>query len=195
MLDWPQLVKERDEWVAKNFPPYPGEVPGNDSILGCIEELGELAHAHLKAKQGIRGNQREHDAAARDAIGDLIVYLLGVISAHVDPIKVGLPTTGDRPTDPEHCIFMLAGEVAFMAYFARYVRSDEDDSWLLYINNTIKYCDAYCITKYWSLEEIVTETWNHVKQRDWTAHREAGAPAEDPSMKDPPTERDFMLDN
>lgn len=184
MINWPQLVTERDAWVAKNFPPYPGEVPGNDSIIGCIEELGELAHAYLKAKHGIRGTQREHDAAAKDAIGDLIVYLLGVISAHVDPNKVGLPSSGDKPTNGESALFMLVGEVGFLAYNARYPSEHQD--WLIYINNVIKYCEDYCAWKYWSLEEIVTETWNHVKARDWNAHREAGAPAEDPAMKDPP---------
>lgn len=40
-----------------------------------VEELGELAHAHLKMQQGIRGSVSEHRAEAEDAIGDFIIYL------------------------------------------------------------------------------------------------------------------------
>lgn len=184
MIDWVQLVKERDEWVAKNFPPAEGEVPGNDSILGCIEELGELAHAHLKAKQGIRGTQKEHDAAMQDAIGDLIVYLLGVISAHVDPAKVGFPRNAQTTQGSEPAIFMLAGEVGELAYNAQ-DPPEIGASWLLYINNIIKLCEEFCEGRYWNLEKIVMDTWAHVKQRDWNAHREAGAAKDDPAVDDP----------
>lgn len=45
-------------------------------ILGMVEELGELAHAVLKSFQGIRGNRSEHEAAQRDAYGDIRVYML-----------------------------------------------------------------------------------------------------------------------
>ena len=69
-------------------------------VVGCIEELGSCPDSHLKRKQGIRGTPEEHDTAAKDAIGDVIVYLLGVANAHIDPKqmilrvdKVGLELT------------------------------------------------------------------------------------------------------
>lgn len=40
-----------------------------------MEELGELTHSHLKQLQGIRGTPEEHVAKAKDAVGDIIVYL------------------------------------------------------------------------------------------------------------------------
>ena len=181
-LDWVQLVKERDEWVAKNFPPYDYEVPGNDSVLGCIEELGELAHAHLKSKQGIRGSQDEHDAAAKDAIGDLIVYLLGVISAR--HVTVGLPRTGAVTNSTDQAIFAMSYHVGILSLYAEHpqmVSSNHD----LYVNSIIKHAEEYCDARGWNFEEIVQSTWDHVKQRDWNAHRAAGAPADDPTMKDP----------
>lgn len=49
--------------------------------MGMAEELGELAHAHLKELQGIRGTAAEHEAAARDAIGDLLVYAMSYANA------------------------------------------------------------------------------------------------------------------
>jgi NTP pyrophosphatase (non-canonical NTP hydrolase) len=42
-------------------------------LAGMVEELGELAHALLKKRQGIRTNQ-DHDADARDAYGDLRIF-------------------------------------------------------------------------------------------------------------------------
>lgn len=40
-----------------------------------MEELGELCHAHLKQEQGIRGTAAQHEAKAKDAIGDILIYL------------------------------------------------------------------------------------------------------------------------
>lgn len=47
--------------------------------LGVAEESGELCHAVLKYKQGIRGYDfvKTHDEVA-DAIGDIIIYAMGV---------------------------------------------------------------------------------------------------------------------
>lgn len=58
-------------WLKHNFP----DQQDHDALLGLIEEVGELAHAHLKAQQAIRGTSEEHRAAASDAIGDIIIYL------------------------------------------------------------------------------------------------------------------------
>lgn len=181
-LNWTTLIRERDEWVAKNFPPVEGEIPGNVSILGCIEEVGELAHAHLKREQGIRGSQAEHDAAAKDAIGDIVVYLLGVMSAHMTADQVNQVCTGRKAVSQEEAIFLLSYEVGLMAGTAAKIMTN---SWVLTVNNILKYCEVYCTFRYWNFEEIVQSTWDHVKQRDWQAHRAAGAAKDDPAMKDP----------
>jgi NTP pyrophosphatase (non-canonical NTP hydrolase) len=70
-LDLETLQKEQKIWAAKNF----GQQPPYRPLLGVMEELGELAHAHLKEVQGIRGTAAEHRAEAKDAIGDILVYL------------------------------------------------------------------------------------------------------------------------
>lgn len=70
-LSFAKLQQEVGEWSRKNFPNNTPENP----FLGLVEELGELAHALLKAKQGIRGTQEQHEAAAKDAVGDLLVYM------------------------------------------------------------------------------------------------------------------------
>lgn len=56
-------------WLQRNFP---GQTP-HQALLGMVEEVGELAHAHLKAEQGIRTNENL-EAQVMDAIGDIFIY-------------------------------------------------------------------------------------------------------------------------
>lgn len=72
-----QLQDEQRPWVQHNFPGREAYYP----LLGAVEELGELAHAHLKGIQGIRGTKEEHDAKAKDAVGDTIIFLADYCSA------------------------------------------------------------------------------------------------------------------
>jgi NTP pyrophosphatase (non-canonical NTP hydrolase) len=66
------------EWEQYNFPNPDPEDALVRSVFGVVEEVGELVHAILKKKQGIRGSAEEHDTAIKDAIGDAFMYLLGV---------------------------------------------------------------------------------------------------------------------
>lgn len=72
------LQQRRNAWVAHNFPErgegnFNGLVVG---LMGATEELGELAHHILKRDQGIR--KEDHDAQIKDAVGDIIIYLMGI---------------------------------------------------------------------------------------------------------------------
>ena len=67
-----QLQNDHRLWLLHNFPNY----RQHDALLGLTEELGELAHAHLKSQQAIRGTLEEHRLAAADAIGDIVIYLI-----------------------------------------------------------------------------------------------------------------------
>ena len=65
-----RLQGEMQVWLHNNF-------PATDSIqqfLGVVEEVGELAHSILKLDQGIRGDS--HVAEAKDAVGDIAIFLL-----------------------------------------------------------------------------------------------------------------------
>ncbi len=100
-----QFQAEVQEWAFRNF-------PNNLSyhcLLGAVEEIGELSHAHLKEDQQIRGSAKAHQLAAKDAVADCIIYL----------------------TD-------------------------------------------YCNRRGWDLDEILQETWEQVKQRDWTKNSHDG---------------------
>lgn len=71
-----QLQDEQRPWVQHNFGDRPSWMP----LLGVMEELGELAHAHLKKAQGIRTNE-DHDAQAADAVADIVIFLADYCSA------------------------------------------------------------------------------------------------------------------
>lgn len=70
-LTFRRLQDEQKPWVAHNFAGRHDYFP----LLGAVEELGELAHAHLKQAQGIRGTPAELEALAQDAIADIVIFL------------------------------------------------------------------------------------------------------------------------
>ena len=61
-------------WTRQNFG-KPEERATHQPLLGVSEEVGELCHAHLKAEQGIRGTPEELEEKAKDAVGDILIYL------------------------------------------------------------------------------------------------------------------------
>lgn len=65
--------RELENWTNHNFP----NTNPDEQLLGVVEELGELSHAVLKRKQGIRKGKDEDASLAEeiDAIGDLVVFL------------------------------------------------------------------------------------------------------------------------
>ena len=69
-MTFKELQKNHSVWAAKNFPFAATWEP----LVGAMEELGELSHAHLKCHQGIRTNE-DHKAKKADAVGDIILYL------------------------------------------------------------------------------------------------------------------------
>lgn len=70
-MTFQELQDKHAIWAQKNFP----DTEAYQALLGIVEEVGELSHAHLKAEQGIRGTADEHHAAKVDAIGDILVYM------------------------------------------------------------------------------------------------------------------------
>ncbi len=67
-----ELQRNHSRWLDHNFP---NQQP-HDALLGLVEEVGELAHAHLKHQQGIRGyTDVIYREEVGDAIGDIVIYL------------------------------------------------------------------------------------------------------------------------
>ena len=66
-----ELQEALAPWVEHNF----GKPPWTQPFMGIVEEVGELSHALLKQEQGIRGTREQHEDAAMDAVGDIVVYV------------------------------------------------------------------------------------------------------------------------
>ena len=71
------LQNQQAEWSERNFP----DQKPHQCLLGIVEEVGELTHAHLKSEQGIRTNEN-HEAMRKDAVGDIVIYLAGYCTAN-----------------------------------------------------------------------------------------------------------------
>lgn len=173
-LAWEKLVGERNKWVAHNFPKdKPGCI---NSIFGCIEELGELVHSHLKEDQAIRGAAEEHQANARDAVGDLTVYLLGVMN-HYHCIPQDIPFL--EGTTADEALLKLAEAVGFMAgdQFSGSPSRHQQTN----VSDIVFYLKVYCSERGWDYEDIVLTTWVAVKQRDWILYPDTGLPQAVPS--------------
>lgn len=168
-MDWPRLVEEHREWEAHNFPDSKLPKP-QESILGMTEEVGELAHSHLKELQNIRGTPEEHQANARDAIGDITIYLLGVLD-HLEYLP-GMYSTEQRPEDAfeEFNIFNLA---ELTGHLGRVVGPFPERA-ASFCEGIIDALAQYCSLRGWDYEEIVLETWARVSKRDWQKDPVAG---------------------
>lgn len=70
-FDLLKFQRDQKAWSYRNF----GRGKAYRSLLGLVEEVGELAHAHLKGEQRIRGSKNENFLKAVDAVGDVIIYL------------------------------------------------------------------------------------------------------------------------
>lgn len=170
-INWNGLVAERKAWVEHNFPDQ-GNTP-EQSIMGCIEESGELAHATLKEIQRIRNNE-DLVASAQDAIGDISVFLLGVMQWRNHTPRVWRPVY--VPRDLEHAVLLIGHRVGDLA--GHYIdgihfhhRLDGD------IDRLVEGLHRYCFMRDWNYQAIVLDTWAQVRQRDWIAYPENGLTA------------------
>lgn len=161
-MDFRRLIDERMEWHSRNFP---GSDP-QEAIFGCMEEAGELAHAHLKEIQGIRVNE-DHVAKAKDAIGDLTIFLLGPMNQY-----------GFLPLGYQHHGEYTADEALLkIGWSVGYLCNNLEDTGLarLGIGRIMRFAHAYCKARDWDYEAIVESTWQEVKQRDWTKNKQDGS--------------------
>lgn len=168
-IDFTSLIERRNKWVAHNFPTQVDD-PGSENLLGCIEEAGELAHGFLKRQQGIRGTYEEHTANMRDAVGDIAVYLLGVM---VHKEWEGYHPTrnkSDLPKELELAIRSLNYQVANLAH------PDRGNAWGWAINKVLEGLVNVCECAEWAFDEILYETWEAVETRDWIAYPDTGRP-------------------
>lgn len=89
-----QLQAEHADWVHHNFPYMRPHQP----LLGLAEEVGELAHAHLKYEQGIREGL-DHDVVQKlkeDAVGDIVIFLASYCNSNSIDLGAVVQVTWDK---------------------------------------------------------------------------------------------------
>jgi NTP pyrophosphatase (non-canonical NTP hydrolase) len=67
------LQIEQRIWMKQNFPDREPWM----QLVGAMEELGELAHAHLKRAEKVRDGEAKFLEQAKDAVGDIVIFLAG----------------------------------------------------------------------------------------------------------------------
>jgi NTP pyrophosphatase (non-canonical NTP hydrolase) len=175
MYSLEQMRVEHREWAMRNF----GDTHnGLAAMCGAVEEVGELAHGYLKKYQGIRGTAEEHDAAMRDAIGDITVYLMEVFSVHgINPDQARLRGVSGSTSSEWHLIYELASEVGMVGLINESgVKATEQLAERL--GDILSLLDIFCQRHGWNFDEIVEKTWEHVKTRDWKKDPESGGTAD-----------------
>lgn len=167
-----EIQKEQKEWSKKNF----GEQPAYLALLGAVEELGELAHAHLKWSQRIRGDEAKHAESAKDAVGDTIIYLMDYANRkhiQIDYKPSSMEMFGETSTDALFC-----AHENLSVLISADKKVNEQYAPKSCLENSIRvvlWClESYCYIRKFDFERIVTETWEIVRQRDWKANPATG---------------------
>lgn len=164
-----EIYNEHGIWEAKNFP----DSTADDNILGIIEEIGELAHAILKQKQGIRVNE-DHTAKIKDAVADVMIFLFGYIRKKKLKINALIRESDQLIEENEssnlmHHLGSLSIKAGFLARYSDKVQ---------YLNSDVFEIIAslYLISDHFSFDflENLNQVWEEVKQRDWSKNKETG---------------------
>ena len=172
------------KWQEYNF----GEQKDRRMVLGICEEAGELCHAHLKLEQGIRGDKESLMAEARDAIGDICVYALNLLSNRKEAAPAlkarkdieetkDMERIGDAVLDLVCCAGRI--ETARKTQVTNPLpphptAPPEIEPVIRHTQALLMHINSLCGLLGWNLEEILRETWATVGQRDWRKYPNDG---------------------
>ena len=165
-----QIQFELKQWTDYNF----GHQTAATPILGMIEEIGELSHAHLKQIQGIR--KKDYYAAKKDAVADIIIYLLNYYNTYRVDIPVFI-------TDRNYPVSKLSGyeyicktvlQIGKLAKYNNATIISISEPSLLYTRYIYNNLVQYCQTEKIDLLTTVNEVWEQVKLRDWKKYPNNG---------------------
>ena len=166
------LIKDEIQvWANRNFPTTKFE----HCILGMHEEIGELCHAVLKEYQGIR--KEDFGAAKKDAIGDIAIYFLDYLNrSNLELLEPGsLKNSFYYEEDLIKLIDFLSLQVSSLrGKLLYYLQNEESDP--TKVVNTAFIVSLYnlCDLLGYDFLEILQETWNGVKKRDWIIYPKNG---------------------
>ena len=158
-----EIQSELKVWTEYNFGHRTPEI----SILGMIEELGELSHAILKEKQGIR--QSDFLADKKDAIADLTIYVLDYLNSINKNYSENSQFGNADLIESLQNISNLISDLTIDLNNERYIHYSYlvTNTIILNILDICKTLDIDFIT-------TVNEVWEQVKLRDWKKYPNDG---------------------
>ncbi len=174
MLYYDKLQEEIYKWKIRNFGGK--KKNGHENLLGVIEEVGELAHGILKKQQGIRmiGN---FDLVIKDAIGDIFIFLMNYLSEmnikfEMKKIFFDQSVCDERDEINVFDIHRAVNEIVILhRTIETYNCTNLSASILKNSQILVERLMFLCVCNNWNFEKIIFETWEQVKQRDWTKNK------------------------
>jgi hypothetical protein len=164
------------EWSAENFgTKQPPEFP----LIGAGEEIGELTTSVLKRAQGIDDSEKYADRigpeAEKDAIGDVLIYLLDTLARVDGDVSVG--TGIERAQQIHDDIDDIETAVdAVRVLYGQYGRlcslnfSSESNSMIEYRTGEVAaILYRLCEVRGYDFAACVQTAWDEVSDREWDA--------------------------
>ncbi len=174
--------QEQKVWAERNFPNPSYSL---SALEGLIEETGEIAHARLKARQGIRGTPEQHLADEQDAVADAMVFLLDLANRHGWRIEVGEISLvingrahwrGDLEFNSDTFFLELCYRVGLLASSVNPEYELSGFGPETYACQIAHALILYSQLRGWNFLEIFERTWSEVSARDWIRYPETGKP-------------------
>lgn len=178
--DWlDELTDQVGEWSAENFGT---EQPATYPLIGAGEELGELTTSVLKQAQGIDDSEKYENRvgpdAERDAIGDIVIYLLDAVyrsPASVDFVgeieywdeqSEGLFSHFSEPDRLIQQLYIEYGELNVCAIDS-HIEGDDRSHLESDIASVIMACERFAELRGYEFESCVLDAWAEVSGREW----------------------------
>lgn len=146
-------------WSRQNF----GHQSADNPLFGLAEEVGELSHAHLKGEQGIRHTPDEIKHLKQDALADIAIYLMDFCS-RIDVKLVGRWINSDFVVK-EYKDLILKDIIILTGRICENYLRGEDVS--MNAERLLMNLSKYAFNHDWDFEQILVETWDKVRQRNW----------------------------
>lgn len=166
MIDFKELQEQLWQWQLRNFGPE------NPFWLatGVVEEVGELAHCLLKRHQKIRGGMFDNRAQIEDAVGDIMVYGLNLLST------AGVQAPPFANPGPDECPSEIALQRIITAAMLLHDKACSldalpDSRELAYwFDALVLWLQKLCLAEGINFEATVKRIADEVLARDWKAN-------------------------
>lgn len=150
---------QHEEGVNKIHPAFKDvqEWDSNTWLICAFAHMGKIAHAHLKAAQGIRGTAEGHEEAKQESMSHLMTALTMYFGGGSSLSDI-FDSYGIFPQNDQQ------------------VMQFDVDTPADAIGDIAGYMAAFCDSANINMQEAVETTWAKVKQRDFRLYPDNGMP-------------------